>query len=141
MWMYKGTVDVPRLLFRFEVGSELPEHVEDLRRRVEAFLRVRFSSVSFNYYRNERDSVSWHNDHTNELIERPTIALLSLGATRPMLIRSKARPRTQFRVELEPGSLMVMGGDSQLHWEHHIPKLKEPTPPRISIAFRQRRIP
>ena len=106
---------------------------------MEAFLGVQFSSVSFNYYRDERDSVAWHNDHLEELVERPVIALLSLGAVRPMLIRSKSRPRKQFEIDLQPGSLLVMSGRSQELWEHHIPKLKRPVSPRISIAFRQRR--
>jgi alkylated DNA repair dioxygenase AlkB len=91
------------------------------------------------YYRNGNDSVSWHNDHREELIELPTIALLSLGSTREMLVRSKARPRRTFSCDLEPGSLFVMSGRAQEFWEHHIPKVKRPIGPRISVALRQRK--
>lgn len=137
--MYDHEVDVPRLRAYWTEPEAVPACVVALRKRVEAFLGVPFTSVSFNYYRDERDSVAWHNDHLEELAERPVIAVLSLGATRPMLVRSKSRPRRQFEIDLAPGSLFVMSGRSQELWEHHIPKLKRPVSPRISVAFRQRR--
>jgi len=139
MWMYDHEVDVPRLRAYWTDPSDVPEDVVALRKRIESYLDVPFTSVSFNLYRDERDSVAWHNDHLEELVERPVIALLSLGAVRPMLIRSKGRPRKQFEIDLAPGSLRVMSGRSQELWEHHIPKLKRPVEPRISVAFRQRR--
>jgi alkylated DNA repair dioxygenase AlkB len=139
MWMYDHEVDVPRLRAYWTDAEAVPDDIVALRKRIEAFLGVPFSSVSFNYYRDGRDSVAWHNDHLEELVDRPVIALLSLGAVRPMLIRSKSRPRKTFEIDLEPGSLLVMSGRSQELWEHHIPKLKRAVSPRISVAFRQRR--
>ena len=71
------------------------------------------------------------------------IALLSLGDTRRMDIRDKpsddpgARRRT-LRIALEPGSLLVMSHDSQKHYDHGIPKTRDPVGPRISLAFRVR---
>ena len=38
---------------------------------------------------------------------------------------------------LEPGSLLLMRGRSQLCWEHAIPKEKRPIGPRISVALRK----
>jgi len=138
MWMYDRTVDVPRLIARFLPG-EAPPKLADVKTRIEEFLGTAFSSMSVQYYRDGNDSVAWHNDHREELIELPTIALLSLGATREMLVRSKARPRRTFSCDLEPGSLFVMSGRAQEFWEHHIPKVKRPIGPRISVALRQRR--
>jgi alkylated DNA repair dioxygenase AlkB len=139
MWMYDHTVSVPRLLARFAADEPLPAELVDVKRRVETLLRAPFNSVSVQYYRDGNDSVAWHSDHTEDLIERAYVALVSLGATREMQIRSKARPRRAFAVDLEPGSLLVMGGLAQEHWEHHVPKVQRPITPRMSIALRQKR--
>lgn len=137
MWMYDHTVAVPRLLARFAPDEPIPNELVDVKLRAEALLQERFNSVSVQYYRDGSDSVSWHSDHTEGLVERPYVALVSLGAVREMQIRSKAKPRRSFSVDLEPGSLLVMGGLAQEQWEHHIPKVSRPIAPRISIALRQ----
>ncbi len=141
MWMYDRTVDVPRLIARFPDKKDLPPELREVQTRVEAFLGERFTSVSVQYYRGANDSVAWHNDHRDEMVDLPTIALVSLGATREMQIRSKAVPRQTFSVDLDAGSLIVMSGRSQEFWEHTIPKSKRAVGPRISIALRQRRLP
>jgi alkylated DNA repair dioxygenase AlkB len=139
MWMYDRTVDVPRLIARFAPGEPQPAVLTAVKSRIEEFLHTTFSSVSVQYYRNGNDSVAWHNDHREELIDLPTIAVLSLGSTREMMVRSKSRPRRTFSCDLEPGSLFVMSGRAQEFWEHHIPKVKRPIGPRISVALRQRK--
>lgn len=141
MWMYDKTVDVPRLIARFMPGEPMPPELADLQSRVEDRLGVRFTAASVQYYRDGNDSVAWHSDHTEELIDLPVVAVLSLGAVREMQIRSKARPRRTFSCDLDPGSLFVMSGRAQEFWEHHIPKVNRGTGARISVAFRQRRIP
>lgn len=139
MWMYDRTVDVPRLIARFPAGAPLPAELRDVQSRVESFLDVRFNALSVQRYRDGNDSVAWHNDHRDELVDRPVIALVSLGATREMLIRSKARPRRSFSCDLDAGSVLVMRGRSQEFWEHTIPKVPRPITARISIALRQTR--
>jgi alkylated DNA repair dioxygenase AlkB len=140
MWMYDHTVAVPRLIARFAPDEPLPRELLDVKERVEAKIDTRFSAVSVQYYRDGNDSVAWHGDHTEDLIERPYVALVSLGAVREMQIRSKTKPRRAFSIDLEPGSLLVMGGLAQEQWEHHIPKVPRPIAARISIALRQRRL-
>lgn len=140
MWMYDRTVQVPRLIARFGPDDGLPPDLAALRERVESYLCTPFTSVSVQCYRDGNDSVAWHNDHREELIALPVIALLSLGSTREILVRSKARPRRVFSCDLEPGSLFVMSGRAQEFWEHHIPKVKRAIEPRISVAFRQSKL-
>lgn len=140
MWMYDHTVAVPRLIARFAPGEPLPQELLDVKARVEARLGAAFNGVSVQCYRDGNDSVSWHGDHTEDLIDRPYVALVSLGAVREMQIRSKSKPRRTFSIDLEPGSLLVMGGLAQEQWEHHIPKVARPIAPRISIALRQKRL-
>ena len=77
-----------------------------------------------------------HNDHLYEIAAGQPIALVSLGATREMVIRAKQPPRRVLRIDLEPGSLLVMSYETQLHYDHGIPKQKVPVGPRISLAFR-----
>ena len=139
MWMYDHTVTVPRLIARFSGEEDRPPEVTALWKRVESFLKTSFNSASFQYYRDANDSVAWHSDHTEDLIENAIVAVVSLGAVREMHVRSKARPRRTFICALESGSIFFMGGRAQDFWEHHIPKSRQAVEPRISIAFRQKR--
>jgi alkylated DNA repair dioxygenase AlkB len=52
--------------------------------------------------------VAPHNDHLNEIRKGSPIALVSLDATRRMVVREKDPPRRAVQVDLEPGSLFVM---------------------------------
>jgi len=139
--MYDREVDVPRLVGHFRldapVGS-VPGAILDAARRVAGELDVAFTAVGLNLYRDGRDSVAPHNDHLNELRQGFPIALVSLGATRRMTIRAKALPRKAVHVDLEPGSLLVMEYETQLHYTHAVPKTSDPVGERISLAFRVR---
>ncbi len=137
--MYDRDVDVPRLVswFRFEDGPP-PAPLAEARTVVAAECGVDFNSVGLNWYRGGGDSVAPHNDRIEEVVPGFPIALLSLGATRLMTIRSKARPRRSFDIDLEPGSLLVMSYQTQLHYDHGIPKTAASIGGRISLAFRVR---
>jgi alkylated DNA repair dioxygenase AlkB len=140
--MYEREVDVPRLMahFRLEpLPAGAPEPIVHAARRVIEGLGVPFNSVGLNLYRDGRDSVAPHNDHLDEIRKGSPIALVSLGGTRRMIIRSKAAPRRAFNVDLEPGSLLVMDYATQLHYTHGVPKTDEPVAERISLAFRVKR--
>jgi alkylated DNA repair dioxygenase AlkB len=136
--MYDREVDVPRLIghFRLDASRPLPAAITDASRRVIDELGVPFNSVGLNLYRDGRDSVAPHNDHLDEIRQGFPIALVSLGATRSMTIRAKALPRRVIRVDLEPGSLLVMAYETQLHYTHAVPKTAERVGERISLAFR-----
>jgi alkylated DNA repair dioxygenase AlkB len=139
--MYDREVDVPRLVGHFSLTPE-DEHVPDViraaARQVIAVTGVAFTSVGLNFYRDGRDSVAPHNDHLDEIARGCPIALLSLGATRRMTIRTKAAPRRVYHVDLAAGSLLLMSYETQLHYTHGVPKTREPVGPRISLAFRVR---
>ena len=136
--MYDREVDVPRLTAHYE-EPPFPAALEEIRARVEAKVNVPVERIGLNFYRDQRDSVAWHNDRIAVYGEAPTIALVSLGATRRMLLRTKpgAPQKRSLSLDLEPGSLLVMQGPSQLFWEHAVPKEKRPFGPRISVALRK----
>ncbi|HXO17167.1 MAG TPA: alpha-ketoglutarate-dependent dioxygenase AlkB, partial [Candidatus Dormibacteraeota bacterium] len=60
------------------------------------------------------------------------------GATRLMTIRSKSKPRRILDLDLENGSLLLMSYETQLHYDHGIPKTRGVVGPRISVALRVR---
>ena len=137
--MYDREVDVPRLLGHYRLDpapASTPAAILDAAARVSARLDVPFNSVGLNLYRDGRDSVAPHNDHLYDIQKGFPIALLSLGATRRMTIRTKAAPRRSTHVDLEPGSLLVMDYDTQLHYTHAVPKTTSIVGERISLAFR-----
>jgi alkylated DNA repair dioxygenase AlkB len=143
--MYDRVVDVPRLLGGFALdGSEpMPDALNEAAELTRQALGVAFTHVGLNYYRDGRDSVAPHNDKLHSIVPGHPIALLSLGATRRMDIREKepateGARRRSWRIDLEPGSLLVMSHASQKHFDHGIPKVAAPVGPRISLAFRVR---
>ena len=138
--MYDRDVDVPRLVagYRLDERDTPPQLIEAARRVRSAAGGVHFTNVGLNLYRDGRDSVAAHNDHLYEIVAGFPIALLSLGATRRMTIRSKSRPRRVLDVDLENGSLLVMSYDTQKHYDHGIPKTRAAVGPRMSLAFRVR---
>jgi len=135
--MYDRVVEVPRLLASFSLDdSKLPEAIQRMRAPVETFCGVTFTSAGLNFYRDRNDSVAPHGDHVEKGPEGAPVALVSLGATRRMTIRSKSKPRRILDRDLEAGSLLVMSYDSHLNYDHGIPKIRVAVGPRISIAFR-----
>jgi len=137
--MYGREVDVPRLTHHFRLDDpELPEGLREAADAVRSLTRIDFNSIGLNFYRDGRDSVAPHNDRLEDLQRGFPIALLSLGATRRMDIRSKHAPRRALHLDLEPGSLLLMSWRTQLNYDHGIPKTRAKVGPRISVAFRRR---
>jgi alkylated DNA repair dioxygenase AlkB len=139
-FMYDREVDVPRLTAHFALPPEPgnPRAIAQAAEAVAASVRAPFNAVGLNLYRDGRDSVAPHNDHLYEIVAGFPIALVSLGATRRMTIRSKELPRRLLNVDLVGGSLLVMSYDTQLHYTHGVPKTRAPVGERISLAFRVR---
>jgi len=142
--MYDREVDVPRLVGHFRLDpppASAPAAIRDAAARVAERVGAPFNSVGLNLYRDGRDSVAPHNDHLSELQKGFPIALVSLGSARRMTVRAKQPPRRVIHVDLEPGSLLVMGYATQIHYTHAVPKTSEPVGERISLAFRVKRRP
>jgi alkylated DNA repair dioxygenase AlkB len=97
--------------------------------------RVELDSMGMNLYRDGRDSVAWHGDRIAREIEKPIVALVSLGHPRKFLLRPKGGGRSR-PFELGRGDLLVTGGRTQRLWQHSVPKVATVAGPRISLAFR-----
>lgn len=109
----------------------------DLKQRIEKLTNETFNTVLLNKYRHGNDKVSWHSDHEKEFGRKTTIASLSLGVTRHFDIRSKKDKTNKYRIDLHSGSLLIMKGEFQHHWEHQVPRQKNITSIRINLTFRQ----
>ncbi len=94
-----------------------------------------FGSVGLNYYRDGDDSVAWHSDKELRELDDTRIAILTLGARRAFLIRSKQGGKSR-DIKPGPGDLLVMGGRAQMDWEHNVPKTRRAIGPRISCSWR-----
>jgi alkylated DNA repair dioxygenase AlkB len=132
--MYGQRVAEPRLTARWPDGTGRLGVLDAARRSLSERYGVEFDSVGFSLYRDGADSVAWHRDRIPAEIERPVVALVSLGAPRPFRLRPYGGgPSRLFR--LGHGDLLVTGGQTQRRWEHAVPKQRAAAP-RISVAYR-----
>lgn len=115
--------------------APLPGPVEYVRRQVQETTGETFNSVLANLYRDGSDSVAWHADDEPELGASPTIASLSLGATRAFHVKLRAGG-APWKLDLAHGDLLVMMGASQRDYLHSVPK-RANAGARINLTFRQ----
>ena len=106
-----------------------------IKAKIERVTGDSFNSVLLNYYRDGKDSNGWHSDDEPELGKQPTIASLSLGASRDFHLRHKRDKSASHKMSLENGSLLMMRGRTQECWQHHIPK-RAKADGRLNLTFR-----
>ncbi|WP_047043198.1 alpha-ketoglutarate-dependent dioxygenase AlkB family protein [Vibrio mexicanus] len=107
----------------------------NLKIQCEQVANAPLNSVLANLYRDGSDSNGWHSDDEPELGTQPIIASMSFGETRTFHLKHKQSGQ-KISLELTPGSLLVMAGDMQKHWQHTVPKTKKPKGERINLTFR-----
>lgn len=99
-------------------------------------LGVPFNSVLVNLYRSGADSMGWHADDEEPFGTNPTIASVSLGEPRRFVLRHRESSERHEWL-LGEGSLLVMGGTTQHHWRHAVPKTTRPIGPRMNLTWRR----
>lgn len=140
--MYDRVVDVPRLLAFYDEQAPLPDPAVGAMR--DALVRHYASrsggpvaTAGLCLYRDGGDSVAWHGDRIGRGAREDTlVAIVSLGATRRLLVRPRGGGGPTRRFELGAGDLLVMGGSCQRTFEHAVPKTARPVGARCSIQFR-----
>ena len=108
----------------------------EIKHKIEAIDCIAFNSCLMNLYRTGSDSNGWHADDEKELGQDPIIASLSLGEERPFHLRYKRNPKIKHKIVLGHGSLLLMKGSTQHHWQHQIPKTTKPIKERIKLTYR-----
>lgn len=106
-----------------------------LKKRVEELTGTTFNSCLLNLYHDGNEGMAWHSDDEKSLGKNTTIASLSLGAERKFSLKHKLTKETVSLV-LENGSLLVMKGTTQSHWQHSLPKTTKVKIPRVNLTFR-----
>jgi alkylated DNA repair dioxygenase AlkB len=145
--MYDRIVDEPRLHHWYRRGDPLPDDILDgfraamtRRYRALAATPVRFGALGLNYYRDGADSVAWHADRELRHLDDTLVAILTLGAARPFLLRPSGGGRS-INIRPASGDVLVMGGAAQLQFEHAVPKTAAAIGPRVSASIRWVRTP
>jgi alkylated DNA repair dioxygenase AlkB len=145
--MYGTWHDEPRLTARLDLDdAAVPPVVDEAVAVLSERYRRRFHGLFCNYYRGPDDGVAWHADRIGRQAVDPLVAIISLGGPRRFVMRSMkaddagtdAQPgpaRASVRWLMHSGDLLVMGGATQHHWEHAVPKVKR-APARISLTTR-----
>lgn len=95
-----------------------------------------FNSVLMNWYRDGQDSISWHKDTEYSLGRNPVIGSVNLGATRRFLLRRIDDHKKKLEIPLGHGTLLLMRGALQHHWQHSVPKQAKVKENRINLTFR-----
>lgn len=113
------------------------KELEIIKQRLEDFTQHEFTHVLCNYYRDGQDSMGWHRDNEAILGQNPKIASLTFGASRSFQMRPYTEKEPKLNFELSHGSLLLMAGSSQHHWEHQLPKMKKVQETRINLTFRK----
>lgn len=130
----------PRLSATAELDDPaLPDLVRTLASRLDDHYQRPFEHVFCNYYRDGQDSVAWHADRIGRSQVDPLVAIICLGGPRPFRMRPMGGGTAQSFL-LGSGDLLIMGGATQHHWEHGVPKMRY-APPRMSVTIRSSREP
>ncbi|MBV8643312.1 MAG: alpha-ketoglutarate-dependent dioxygenase AlkB [Candidatus Eremiobacteraeota bacterium] len=142
--MYGKRVLVPRQTAGR--GEKMPQPwtpaLTVVRAMVERHTGTAFDYVFLNRYRDGRDAVAWHGDRDGTRDARLVVASLSLGATRAFQLRPKKDSGLRhdpITLDVAHGDLVIMRGDTQLYWEHRVPRDARITGERLNITFRQHR--
>ncbi|ELR22314.1 DNA repair system protein [Acanthamoeba castellanii str. Neff] len=111
-------------------GTGWPEVLLAIKRLVEERANQPYNYVLCNLYKDGDDYIGWHADKEGDIVPGSTIASVSLGAKRLFKLRHEQTKEVK-EVWLEPGSLLLMKGDTQKHYKHCTV-----TENRINLTFR-----
>ena len=136
--MYGQWLEEPRRTSTEPASTKgTPSAVEGIRHALSQHYDMSFQGLFCNYYETGQDSVAWHADRIGRTEVDPLVAIISLGGPRTF----RMRPQTgghSWSISLASGDLLVMGGATQHHWEHAIPKTAHAAP-RMSVTMRASR--
>ncbi len=151
VYRYEKFVDERRLGSGWSRGRPLPHpSLAEIHKTLQRNYNAQFPGFGMIQYRNAGDGQGFHRDTDMRWLDDTVIAILTLGAQRPWLLRPKAARNSLVAMDgnkgathdLAPGNgdLIVMGGACQANWEHSVPYLnKLGVGIRISLQWRYAR--
>ena len=115
--------------------APFPRTIHSLRKLVARTVGFLPNNCLLNYYPDGQSSMGFHSDTATGRTPGTGVAIVSLGAERPMDFRNKFDPERTASRMLTAGSLIYLDDATQEFWLHAIPKTKI-SDPRISLSFR-----
>lgn len=104
----------------------------------------RFNNCLVNWYTSKEEYIQPHSDCTAKMVDDAKILILNFNETdnatniRDFVIESKPGfPDFELRIPLTQGLAILMGGDTQKRFNHHVPPSKHENSRRISVTLRQ----
>ena len=103
-----------------------------IKKKIDEKSNVVFNSVLLNLYRDEKDTMGWHQDNEREFGTNPVIGSVSFGSTRIFRLRhledyknnkKQKIKTTPIEIDLTHGSFFLMQGETQHKWQHEIKKI------------------
>jgi alkylated DNA repair dioxygenase AlkB len=109
----------------------------EIREQVQSLTQDQYQGVLLNYYPDGSAGMGWHADDERDLVPNAAIASVSFGAARRFDLRHQ--DGQTYQMNLEDGSVLIMGGELQKFWKHQIPIQRTIKAPRINLTFRTMR--
>jgi alkylated DNA repair dioxygenase AlkB len=142
VFRYDHYRDEPRLSTWFRL-ADAPPRLLDVQRELQHRYKVLFDGFALNWYQHGRHGQAFHRDRDMKWLDETIIGIVTLGAKRPWLLRPRSAKFTQAEdrgvvLDLAPasGDLFVMGGATQVGWEHSVAQIREPVGGRMSAQWR-----
>jgi alkylated DNA repair dioxygenase AlkB len=151
IFRYEKWIEERRLGSFWSRGRPLPDpSLAAIHKKLQRDYKATFDGFGMIQYRNAGDGQAFHRDTDMRWLDDTVIAILTLGAQRPWLLRPRAIRNDLSAVDglrgathdlsPGPGDLIVMGGACQANWEHSVPYLnKLGVGIRISLQWRYAR--
>jgi alkylated DNA repair dioxygenase AlkB len=118
-------------------ASPIPTPLQKLMDDLEEKLPFHPNNCLANFYPDGGAKMGFHFDSLENLVEGTGVAIVSLGASRPLTFRSRKDKSVEDAVEMASGSLLYMPPEVQNEWLHGLLKSEEEVGARISLTFRQ----
>lgn len=109
--------------------------LKKLKKIIELQTGETYNSCLLNLYHNGNEGMAWHSDEEIDLKKHGAIASVSFGAERKFAFKHKGSKET-VALNLAHGSILVMKGLTQDHWQHRLPLTTKVSTPRVNLTFR-----
>eukprot|EP01111_Echinosteliopsis_oligospora_P013092 TRINITY_DN4604_c0_g1_i1.p1 TRINITY_DN4604_c0_g1~~TRINITY_DN4604_c0_g1_i1.p1 ORF type:complete len:272 (-),score=58.40 TRINITY_DN4604_c0_g1_i1:51-866(-) len=97
---------------------------------------VKINHVIGTLYKDGADNIGFHADKMKDIREGSYILDLSFGAVRDFHHRENDQDDSKYIIKLEPGSLFILGPETNSTMQHAVVETKELVGPRISLVMR-----
>ncbi|KAK9802862.1 hypothetical protein WJX72_000042 [[Myrmecia] bisecta] len=107
----------------------------DLRDKVTAATGQRCNSCVVNFYQKGKDKIGYHHDKVWDFEEGSSVCTVSLGECRRFRLK-RVGASASIGLDLSPGSLFVLGWDTNQAYRHAIMPTSQDVAPRVSLTYR-----